>query len=68
MAELLQFSDSQMAGSIHVSYTVKSTDVRYWILALPIRDIRATDVLEELKSNTGHMWRVSLIFVKINLL
>jgi hypothetical protein len=28
----------------HVYSTVTSTDVRYWILALPMRDIRATDV------------------------
>jgi hypothetical protein len=28
----------------HVYSTVTSTDVRYWILALPMRDIRATDI------------------------
>jgi hypothetical protein len=28
----------------HVYSTVTSTDVRYWILALPMRDICATDV------------------------
>jgi hypothetical protein len=39
------FCSTMKSWSIfHVYSTVTSTDVRYWILALPMRDIRATDV------------------------
>jgi hypothetical protein len=36
-------------------------------MSLPLqRNIHGCPVLVELKSNTGHLWRVSLFFVKIN--
>jgi hypothetical protein len=37
-------STMKLWSIFHVYSTVTSTDVRYWILALPMRDIRATDI------------------------